>query len=607
MAYINGAVYTSINVQDMQVKEKLNQVPVGRVTLDLTTSSRVVIDGGNVLILDQVNNLPWIGYVQIGEEIIKYNQRTWLNSLTRLEEEYEAWENDPEGYTPAPPSQFVLALLTRGWNGTPQGTHPAGTRVIISPPPAEGDDIEIYLGGRLLLTGVVSDVEKDESAGTVSVECVGIATRIRDLQVTSKTLHQEKLTGEILQSLKPPGDNWWVDIDTGLKMNYRMELGNNLMHLANLCVLSGFDWWVSSYDNEHIIHCRARRGSPIPLAEWTARLSALELSRSASKDGIYNSITAIGSSQEMQGASTTLNADTIRITRLTTSESTLTNNPSASSTTLSLVSAASYVVGSTIQVEAERMLITGKTGNNLTVTRAQGGTAAVAHHVGDPALMITALGVASTSDLDKGLGHPTAVWIGSEKIGLTGGIYGGNLQNLVRGLDGTTPYAHRAGTLVLAHVDDPEGTSSIGFYGVRGMRQSVIGVADLDGLDKWAGSVLMELKDLLPGGSFRVPLASFPTEMGVGDAFTLKEYGVAGSSIHRISGLTWDLSGAVKVQFGHPEEWILADFADAARAMQLATQKTPPSALAPIIQVSDDKKMVQIQGPDGLVWVRVNL
>jgi len=607
MAYINGAVYTSVNIQDMQVKDRLNQVPIGRVTLDLTTTSKVITDGGNVIVLDQVNNLPWIGYVQIRDEIIKYNQRTWINALTRLEEEYEAYIADPAEYIPPPPTPFELTLLTRGWDGTPQGTHPAGTRVLISPPPAEGDDIEIYLGGRHLLTGIVSNVDRDESAGTVSVECVGMATKIRDIQVTSKTLWKDKLTGEILATLKPPGDNWGSDIEIGVKMDYRMELGNNLMHIANLCVLSGLDWWVSSYEGEHIVHCRDRRGSYIPLAEWTARLSALELTRSASKDGIYNSVTAIGSSQEMQGTSTTISADTIRITRVASTESTLTNNPTASSTTLSLVNAVSYAVGATVQVGAEKVLITAKSGNNLTVTRGQGGTAAVAHYVGDPVLMITALGIASTSDLDKGLGHPGSVWIGSEKIGIQS-IYGGNLQNLVRGLDGTPAYAHKAGTLVLADTNgEPEETSSIGYYGVRGLRQSVIGVADRDGLDKWAGAVLMELKDLLPGGSFRVPLASFPSDMGVGDAFTLREYDVAGVTSHQISGLTWDLSGTVKVEYGHPEEWILADFADAAKAMQLATQKTPPAALAPIIQISEDKKMVQVQGPDGLIWVRVNL
>lgn len=606
MIYINGAEYRASNIHDLKVDQKLNQVGVGRATLNLT-SSTLLVDGGNVLVCDHVNNFGLTGKVKVRDEVIRYTGRTEINPITRFETELATYISNPGGYTPPDPLQFELTGLTRGDEGTPQGTHPYGSRVFIHPGPEEGDDISVYLGGRLIMVGVVSHVERIEITNEVQVDFVGIATRIRDIQVTTKTIHKGARTGELLNLLVPPG--WDSDIELGIKMDYRMELGNNLMHLANLCLMSGFDWWVTTEDDVHTIHCRSYRGSTIPKATWTPRLTALELTRSASKDDIYNSITAIGSSSEMQGTSTTLNANTRRITRLASSESVLAENIVSTDTSFDLESALNYAVGDIIQIGDEKMTISGKSGNLLTVTRGTGGTVAVAHHVGDPVLEITGLSIESMSDLSQGMGNPQYVWIGSEKIRVTG-VYGSKLQNLTRGVDDTTPYAHKSGTLVLSADstnEDPEPLSSIGLYGERGIRQSVIGAADRDGLDKWAGAALIELKDLLPGGSFRVPLASFPATMDVGDTFTLLEYAEAGSTNHRVTGLTWDLSGTVKVEFGHPEDWVLADFADAAKAMQLATQKSPPAAQGLVIQTSPDGKMVQVQGADGPIWVRVQL
>lgn len=611
MIYIGDATYTGINVHDVKVEDRLNQVGNARVTLNLTHST-LITDGGNILVLDQTNNLPLTGYVLIDEEVIRYTTRTYLNPLTRLEEEWALYVADPEGYTLPEQTKFTLNGLTRGCFGTAQGTHGQGRKVIIYPGPVEGDDIRIFLGGRHIFQGVVSHVERDEDSNDVRLEAVGAATKIRDIQVTSKTLYTETMTGILLEGLKPPGDSWTTDIETGVKMNYRMELGNNLMHLANLCLLSGLDWWVST-DPEtgvHTIHCRSHRGDGVSKATWTARLNAFNLKRSASKEDIYNSITAIGSSQEMQGASTVMNANTIRMTTLTSSETTLAENIIEDDTSFEVVNSSSYAVGDTIQIGTEKMEVASKPEENvLGVTRAYGGTTATAHYAGDPVLQVTKLVIASEDDLNQDEGYPATVWIGSEKIDVTG-VYGNQLQALTRGIDGTTPYAHRAGTLVLsadATNEEPEETSSIGYYGVRGMRQSVIGVVDMDGLDKYAGKVLMQLKDLLPGGAFQVKLGSFPEGMGIGDLFTLLEYGVAGSADHRVTGLVWDTSGTVTVEYGHPEEWILADFRDAAKAMQLATQRTPPAAQAPVVQLSEDGKMAQVMGPDGPIWVRMQL
>lgn len=610
MVYVGSALYNDGCVQDIKVETRMNQIGVASITLNLTHST-LLVDGGNVLVCDHVNNLPVSGKVMVRDEVIRYNARTELNSLEIFQQEYQNWLADPQGYTPSS-TQFELTGLTRGDEGTPQGTHPAGSKVFIHPIPQEGDDVRIYYGGRFLLSGVISNVEREEETSAVNLEVVEVSTRIRDIQVTSKTLHTEKRTGELLEMLIPPG--WGSDVEYGIKMNYRMEIGNNLMHLANLCVISGFDWWVTTDDSNpenlvHTIHCRSERGSSIPKATWSARLKALNLKRSDSKDHIYNSVTAIGSSAEMQGSSTTLNANTIRITSLVTTESVLAENIGPTDLSIVLLNATDYVVGDSIQIGDEKLTISSKNGNALGVTRGQNSTVAESHHVGDPVLMITFLSVLSSSDLDKSQGYPQYVWIGSEKIRVTG-IYGNRLQALTRGVDDTIPYAHRAGTLVLSadgSNEDPEEVSSIGLYGIRAMRQSVIGAADMDGLDKYAGAVLLELKELLPGGTLRVPLSAFPSNMVIGDTFTLQEYGVTGTSDHRITGLTWDKSGTVTVSYGHPEDWILADFADAAKAMQLATQKTPPAAQGAVIQTSPDGKMVQVQGADGPIWVRVQL
>lgn len=608
---INDAVYTGANVQDAKVTTRLNQLSFATVTLNLTSSS-IVEDSGAAITLDRCNNLPLTGRVRVEDEVLSYTSRTGLDLITVLDAEYAAWCADPSGYTPPPGTLFQLTGLTRGLEGTPYYLHAPGRQVYIYPEPAEGDDITIVLGSRDLLTGVISHVERDESSNAIRIECIEIGTRVRDLQVTTKTLYQEKTTGEILLALIPannPPDHYWdTDFEVGVKMNYRLELGNYLMHIANLCLLAGLDWWISTENSLHTIHCRTHRGSLTPGAIWTARLTALNLKRSTSKEDIFNSITAIGSSQEMKGSATTLNANTERITELTGTETNLSANCTAAATKIYGVNITDYVVGNTIQVGTEKMTITAKGAlGEMTVTRAVSGTTAAAHYVGDAVLMITSLAIESVNDLDHDLGIPAKVWIGSEKIQITG-AYGGKILNLTRGVDSTTPYAHRAGTLVMSANNTnaaPEDGSSIKNYGVRGMRQSVIGIADLDGLDKYAGAVMMQLKDLLPGGSFQVPLSSFPVAMGLGDTFSLVEYGISGSTNYRIAGLIWDISGLVTVEYGHPEEWILANFQDAAKAMQLATQATAPAAQAPIIQSSDDGKMVQVQSPDGLIWIRV--
>ncbi len=608
---INEAVYTGANVQDAKVTTRLNQLSFATVTLNLTSSS-IVEDSGAAITLDRCNNLPLTGKVRVEDEVLSYTSRTGIDLLANLDAEIAAWLEDPDGYTPPPGTLFQLTGLTRGLEETPYYLHAPGRQVYIYPEPAEGDDITIVLGTRELLTGVVSHVERDESSNAIRIECIEIGTRVRDLQVTTKTLYQEKTTGEILLALIPPNnppDHYWdTDFEVGVKMNYRLELGNYLMHIANLCLLANLDWWITTDATLHTIHCRTHRGSLTPGAIWTARLTALNLKRSTSKEDIFNSITAIGSSQEMKGSATTLNANTERITELTGTETNLSANCTAAATKIYGVNITDYVVGDTIQVGTEKMTITAKGAlGELTVTRAVSGTTAAAHYVGDAVLMITSLAIESVNDLDNDLGIPAKVWIGSEKIQITG-AYGGKILTLTRGVDGTTPYAHRAGTLVMSADDTnelPEDGSSIKNYGVRGMRQSVIGIADLDGLDKYAGAVMMALKDLLPGGNFQVPLSSFPVAMGLGDTFSLVEYGVSGSTNYRISGLVWDTSGLVTVEYGHPEEWILANFQDAAKAMQLATQATAPAAQAPIIQSSDDGKMVQVQSPDGLIWIRV--
>lgn len=606
IVYIGDAVYTGANVQDMRVRTKRNQIGTAEMDLNLTTSE-LIDDAGSTLTLDHVSNLPITGHVRIDDEVIRYSSRTSIDALDRLQTEYESYCSDPEGYIPPGATPFQLMGLERGALGTVPSYHGVGRTVRIYPEPTEGDEVTIRFGSRDLLVGVVSHVDRDENTESIRVECVGISTRIRELQVDTKTLYENTLTGDILKTLKPTGD-WYNDIENGITMNYRMELGNRLMHLANLCLLSGLDWWVSTVGTSHIVHCRTTRGSGVPKATWTARLTALNLNRSGSKDKIYNSITAIGSSQELQGSATTVNANTDKISRLTTTESTLAANMTATSTALTLSASGGYGVGDTIQIGSEKMTISSGGGTSFVVARGAGGTTAASHYVGDPVLVLDSLSIESWSDLTgDGSWIPNTVWIGSEKIAV-GGVVGNQIINLTRGSSGTTPYAHRAGTLVVCgdfSNEDPEEGSSIGLYGIRGIRQSVIGAADLDGLDKYAGAVLMELKDLLEGGSFQVPLSEFPDDMDIGDWFTLQEYGTSGSTNHRVTALTWDMSGTVTVEYGHPEEWILADFEDAAKAMQLATQRTAPAAQAPAIQTSEDGKMAQVMGPDGPIWVRL--
>ncbi len=113
--------------------------------------------------------------------------------------------------------------------------------------------------------------------------------------------------------------------------------------------------------------------------------------------------------------------------------------------TLTVVSAGTFpAVPFTIQVDQEQMLVSSVAGNTLTVTRAQNGSTIAAHALGAQVRVIgSAITVADGTPYGAGGFN---IRIGNEDLRVLSRV--GNVLNVIRGVNGTTPATHAAGATV---------------------------------------------------------------------------------------------------------------------------------------------------------------
>ena len=497
---------------------------------------------------------------------------------------------------------------------------PTATIVFVNKTEDDLQDVAIrcYLDGEKKFTGKIKKCSKAYMTNQVSCTCLGIAAEIQDEFIKEKQDIRNTKSSEIIQTyLVPTG--WTVVINTSENdfiVNYRLESGNFLQHINNICVQNYWEWWVEETDSLTTISTRklkiaSWRGIETPQATFTLEKSAYEAIIEKDKEKLKNTVLVSGSSSQASNTSTTAAGfftmgDENTATAMgyvIGSESYLAEPVVIGDTIITLEDVSGYQDTGTIQIDDEQLDYTARdaTGNTLTIE-----AATVAHDPDTPVLMISLMRAYVPASV-TGSGK---VWIGNELLSY-GSADSTGLHNLTRGeeYDGeeTPAYAHGDGTKIFNgnnSLSAPADDSSIGTWGQADSRVSQIGSTDRDGLDKYGTSILLNSMKYEQFGSFNSTVDEL-NGLEIGDEFYLQEYGSDDKVMRRCMGLKFS-GDILTITFGLNEDYILQQFDSVNKIDSSTYVKQDLNKDTEIKEVSSDRKSVKIEQEDGTYkWLAI--
>jgi hypothetical protein len=110
--------------------------------------------------------------------------------------------------------------------------------------------IRIRINGRLLFTGILKRIDKDDNVPIYHLFCEGGACILRDINVADTTSYAHTGSYYIIDDLLQPATNWENYTTNWGYIDYTVTPGNALNHIENICKLEGFNWdvyQISSY------------------------------------------------------------------------------------------------------------------------------------------------------------------------------------------------------------------------------------------------------------------------------------------------------------------------------------------------------------------------
>jgi hypothetical protein len=549
--------------------------------------------------------------------------------------------------------------------------------------------IRIYLDGKKKFTGVIKKCSKSYQSNLITCECLGIAFEFQRTNITTQKDIIKKKSSEIITENFTPV-NWTIDIDTtsnDFVISHRIESGNYLTHINNICVQNHWEWWVEETDSTstfatRILKIASRRGKESPSKTYTLESSGYNAVIDKDKDKLKNTVLVSGSSSQTSNTNTTAagffslgdsenptamgfmigseshlvrpvlsdESEPIQIINavlaepVTIGDETVTTNgtngfapvgtiiigseileySSAAGGVITLISPATaghntgvpviqvlaledvtgYQDTGTVLIDDEEITYAGRdlTTNTLFLTN----SVAQPHEVGNPVLILSLIRAYVPTSVQNA---QNKVWIGNELIQYEYVDYWG-LHNVTRGCeynDQETPaYAHGDGTKIFSGVnslDNPAGSSSIGYWGQSDCRVNNIGSIDRDGLDKYGTSILLNLQRYEIFGSFQIIVDDL--DLVVGDAFYLKETGTDNQTIVRCMGIKFE-GDVVTFYLGQNEEYILTQFDSITKIDNSTYVKQDLDKSSNVVAVSPDETSVKVLKKDGTYeWVTV--
>lgn len=173
--------------------------------------------------------------------------------------------------------------------------------------------IRIYLDGKKKFSGYIKKCSKAYLSNEVSCNCLGLATKIQDESITEKVdLRNIKSSDIIKDHLQPTGFTIEFDekIGNDFVLNYRLESGNYLQHINNICVLNYWEWWIEETDSSTALATRklmiaTLRGVETPKISFSLEESAYEAIIEKDKEKLKNAILVNGSSSQASNTSST--------------------------------------------------------------------------------------------------------------------------------------------------------------------------------------------------------------------------------------------------------------------------------------------------------------
>lgn len=110
--------------------------------------------------------------------------------------------------------------------------------------------IRIRINGRLLFTGILKKIDKDDNIPIYHLFCEGGACILRDINVANTTSYSHYGSYYIIDDLLQPATNWENYTTNWGYIDYTVTPGNALNHIENICKMEGFNWdvyQISSY------------------------------------------------------------------------------------------------------------------------------------------------------------------------------------------------------------------------------------------------------------------------------------------------------------------------------------------------------------------------
>jgi len=483
--------------------------------------------------------------------------------------------------------------------------------------------IRVYLGDVKIFTGQIIQTKTDYLSPTLYIEARGLVEHLHNAVIKDKTDFKATQSSTIITTklgYSLDGKSWTYSLVgdnlLDLIIDYRMETGNYLMHIANLAVLNRWDWWVTEDASKNVtVNLGRRKQSPATLPAFDVNTNAFNTDVSLNTDKIKNSITTTGSSSKSSNQKSVImgiydlgdgETEAQDYGWVNCNESQLAQAMTAAATEAYLLDVTDYqtVTTRTIQIGDEKITYTGVdlVNKKLTgLTRGANSTTAAVHSPGDDVLMISYFACSPPPRFNT-----TAMWVGTELMTFSS-FTSLNLVDVARGVNGTPKYAHKKGAVCYSGANNlttPHPESSVGMYGIHEQRATMVGAQDIDTLDKYGFALLQALQENTRFGSFQV-IASGLQGLQPGDYFTLKLYGSTETETHRCTGIEYS-QGIVTIYFGLNEEWILQQFDDIGKVQDQAYCKEDKVSSYTVLEKATDGKSVKIQHSDGTYeWVAV--
>jgi hypothetical protein len=403
-----------------------------------------------------------------------------------------------------------------------------------------------------------------------------------------------------------------IDGDPDYKIPYRVESGNALQHLAQICAINFWKWWIEETDDETggiTVHCKQYRGFLKSGIVYEAEVHLIEDELAHDRDKVKTVISASGSSSAASNMASNIHGtfqmattDTpIIMGHVLANESTLAESVAKNATKIKLRNSSDYLTTTidgeslgVVQIGDEIIIWTEKDETDSNILKLKY-PLLQDHSPDDDVLMVNLLKAYIPAEMSG----ETSFKIGDEVLtDCTVSPWG--LENVTRGSDG---YCHRNGTKIFP--PSAGAGSSLSVYGRHDQRVSVIGASDHDVVDKYGISVLLALHDQIDYGYFEIALDDLRDWFDIGDWFYLIPFGETEKKKVQCTGFVYT-NATVQIYFGCNDDALLTQFEDLQAVDDVTYCKDDKLREVTVLATSEDEKAVYVKdSADRSRWVRL--